>query len=158
MVISVTKGGGKQKLPRKLKIDWHDHSLESSWGALSDGNISFSMAMQPVLSVGKCIFLIFLKNPQSYCQNDYIIAKMSTLLPKWIHYCHNEYFYSLWQWRISVMQFSAVNWSYIADSEWVKWQHMLEESIMVYKTEWAIRKFNAPSDNSPRNLRFFWSS
>jgi hypothetical protein len=31
-------------LPKKFKIVktyWHDHSLESSWGALSDGAISF---------------------------------------------------------------------------------------------------------------------
>jgi hypothetical protein len=41
MVTSVTKGG---KLPENFKIVgtyWHDHSLESSWGALSDGTISF---------------------------------------------------------------------------------------------------------------------
>jgi hypothetical protein len=34
--------GGTQKLPPKFKIVeayWHDHSLESSWGALSDGTI-----------------------------------------------------------------------------------------------------------------------
>jgi hypothetical protein len=35
-----------QKLPKKLKIvetNWHDHSLESSLGALSDGTVSFSI-------------------------------------------------------------------------------------------------------------------
>jgi hypothetical protein len=45
MVTSVTKGG-TQKLPQKFKIVetyWHDHSLESSWGALSDDTISFSI-------------------------------------------------------------------------------------------------------------------
>jgi hypothetical protein len=38
MVTSVTKGG-TQKLPKTLKIVetyGHDHSLESSWGAVSD--------------------------------------------------------------------------------------------------------------------------
>jgi hypothetical protein len=42
---TVTKGR-TQKLPKKLKIvetHWHDHSLESSWGACSDGTISFSI-------------------------------------------------------------------------------------------------------------------
>jgi hypothetical protein len=35
-----------QKSPPKIKIGetyWHDHSLESSWGALSYGTISFSI-------------------------------------------------------------------------------------------------------------------
>jgi hypothetical protein len=40
---------------------WHDHSLESSWGALFDGTISFEI--QP--SSGKSIFWIHLKKPQS---------------------------------------------------------------------------------------------
>jgi hypothetical protein len=41
MVTSVHKGR-TQKLPQKFKIVetyWHDHSLESSCGALSDGTI-----------------------------------------------------------------------------------------------------------------------
>jgi hypothetical protein len=45
MVTSVAEGG-TQKLPKICKIIktlWHDHSLESSWGALSDGAISFSI-------------------------------------------------------------------------------------------------------------------
>jgi hypothetical protein len=56
-----------QKLPKTFKIVktymyWHDHSLESSWGALSDGTISF----QPFNNFrGKSIFWIFLKKPQS---------------------------------------------------------------------------------------------
>jgi hypothetical protein len=36
--------GGTQKLPQQVKIVetyWHDHSLESSWGPLSDGAISY---------------------------------------------------------------------------------------------------------------------
>jgi hypothetical protein len=44
-VTFVTKDG-TQKLPQKFNIVetyWHDHSLESSWGALSDGTISFSI-------------------------------------------------------------------------------------------------------------------
>jgi hypothetical protein len=50
MVTSVTKGG-IEKLPKKFKIDerkkryWPDHSLERSWGALSDDNISFSIQL-----------------------------------------------------------------------------------------------------------------
>jgi hypothetical protein len=43
MVTSVTKG--KQKLPKNVSIVgtyWHDHSLESSWGTLSDGTITDS--------------------------------------------------------------------------------------------------------------------
>jgi hypothetical protein len=60
MVTPVTKGmkGGTQKLPQKFMIVetyWHDHSLESSWGALSDGTISSSI--QPFLGE-KCIFCI----------------------------------------------------------------------------------------------------
>jgi hypothetical protein len=57
--------GGTQKLPQKFKIVeiyWHDHSLERSWGALSDGTISFSI--QP-FSGGQYIFWIFLKKRQS---------------------------------------------------------------------------------------------
>jgi hypothetical protein len=45
MVTSVTKGG-TQKLPKQSKIVvtyWHDHSLESSWEALSDSTIIFSI-------------------------------------------------------------------------------------------------------------------
>jgi hypothetical protein len=41
MVTSVTEGR-TQKLQKKFKIVetyWCDHSLESSWGALSDGNV-----------------------------------------------------------------------------------------------------------------------
>jgi hypothetical protein len=42
MVTSVNKGG-TQELPKKtfkiVKTYWHDHSLESSWGAPSDGTI-----------------------------------------------------------------------------------------------------------------------
>jgi hypothetical protein len=41
MVTSITKCW---KLPQKFKIVetyWHDHSLESYWGAFSDGTISF---------------------------------------------------------------------------------------------------------------------
>jgi hypothetical protein len=54
---TVTKGG-KQKLPKIFKIAktyWHDHLLESSCGALSDGTISFSI--QSFLGE-KCIFWI----------------------------------------------------------------------------------------------------
>jgi hypothetical protein len=43
MVTSVTKGR-TQKLPKKCKIVEtyrHDHSFESSWGALYDGTINF---------------------------------------------------------------------------------------------------------------------
>jgi hypothetical protein len=43
MMTAVTKGG-TQKLPPKFKIvktHWQDHSLGSSWGALSDNTISF---------------------------------------------------------------------------------------------------------------------
>jgi hypothetical protein len=36
---------------------WHDHSLERSWGALSDGTISFSIQF----SGEECFFWIFLK-------------------------------------------------------------------------------------------------
>jgi hypothetical protein len=45
MVTSVTKDG-TQKLPKQFRIVvtyWHDHSLESSWGELSDRTISFSI-------------------------------------------------------------------------------------------------------------------
>jgi hypothetical protein len=59
METSITKGG-KQKLQKNIKIVktyWHDHSLESSWGALSDGTISFFDST----ILGKCIFWIFLK-------------------------------------------------------------------------------------------------
>jgi uncharacterized membrane protein len=61
MMTSVTKGGAL-KLPKRFKIVatyWHDHSLESSWDALSDGAISFSFHQFPE---EKCIFWIFLKN------------------------------------------------------------------------------------------------
>jgi hypothetical protein len=57
MVTSVTKSG-TQKLAKKIKIVetyWHDHSLESSGVALSDGTISSSI--QP-FSGEKCIFRI----------------------------------------------------------------------------------------------------
>jgi hypothetical protein len=52
MVTSVTNmtKGGTQKLPKTFKgcrTYWHDHSLESSGGALSDGTISFSI--RPIL-------------------------------------------------------------------------------------------------------------
>jgi hypothetical protein len=62
MVTSVAKGG-TQKLPRKL--DWLDHSLESSQEALSDGTIGFSI--QPLLG-RKINFLIFfsIKKPQFF--------------------------------------------------------------------------------------------
>jgi hypothetical protein len=43
----VTKGG-TQKLTPKIKVDetyWHDHSLESSWGAFPDGTINFQGGM-----------------------------------------------------------------------------------------------------------------
>jgi hypothetical protein len=40
---------------------WHDHSLESSQGAVSDGTISFSIHI-----LGDwCVFWIFLKKSQS---------------------------------------------------------------------------------------------
>jgi hypothetical protein len=45
MMTYLTKGR-TQKLAQKFKIVktyWHDHSLESSWKALSDGTISFSI-------------------------------------------------------------------------------------------------------------------
>jgi hypothetical protein len=48
MATSVTKGG-TQKMPKISKIVkryWHDHSLESSWGALSDGTI-YILLIQP---------------------------------------------------------------------------------------------------------------
>jgi hypothetical protein len=60
MVTSVTKGRA-QKLHQKCKIVEtyrHDHSLESSWRALSAGTISF--LIQPFFG-GKYIFWIFLK-------------------------------------------------------------------------------------------------
>jgi hypothetical protein len=44
---SVTKGR-TQKLPKEIQIVktyWHDHSLESSWVALSDGTITFSIQL-----------------------------------------------------------------------------------------------------------------
>jgi hypothetical protein len=44
-LLQVGLDDGKQKLPNKFKIVktyWHDHSLESSRGALSDGTISVS--------------------------------------------------------------------------------------------------------------------
>jgi hypothetical protein len=50
--------GETQKLAQKFKIVetyWHGHSLESSWGALSDGTISFSIK----LFWGKMHFLNF---------------------------------------------------------------------------------------------------
>jgi hypothetical protein len=50
MVASVTKGGTHKLYKRFIKIVetyWHDHSLESSWGALSDGTICFSIQFQP---------------------------------------------------------------------------------------------------------------
>jgi hypothetical protein len=56
---------GHIKLPKALKIVgnyWHNRSLESSWGALSDGTISFPI--HPYLGE-KCIYWIFLKKPQS---------------------------------------------------------------------------------------------
>jgi hypothetical protein len=43
---------------RLVETYWHDHSLERSWGALSDGTISISGRK-------KSIFCIFLKKPQS---------------------------------------------------------------------------------------------
>jgi hypothetical protein len=49
--------------PPKFKIVetyWHDHSLEKSWGALSDGTIGF--LIQPFVGK-KFIFRIFLKKP-----------------------------------------------------------------------------------------------
>jgi hypothetical protein len=64
MVTSVK--GGTQKLHKKIKIVetyWHDHSLESSRGALSDFTI---FSIQP-FSGEKCIFWIFLK--KLMCQN-----------------------------------------------------------------------------------------
>jgi hypothetical protein len=64
MVTSVTKGG-TQKLPKKVKIVetyWHDHSLESSWGALFDGTIIF--LFQPFL--GKCLFWNSLKKRELF--------------------------------------------------------------------------------------------
>jgi hypothetical protein len=54
MATSVTKGG-TQKLSKKINIVgtyWHDHSLESSWGALSDGTIVF-----PIQSFLESMFL-----------------------------------------------------------------------------------------------------
>jgi hypothetical protein len=47
MATFVTKGG-TQILPKTFTIVEtysHDHSLESSWGALSDGTISFSIQL-----------------------------------------------------------------------------------------------------------------
>jgi hypothetical protein len=58
MVTSVTKGG-TQKLPKKdkiVEIYWHDDSLESSWGPLSDGIIWFSHFW------GKMHFVYFSQN------------------------------------------------------------------------------------------------
>jgi hypothetical protein len=60
MATSVTKGG-TQKLPQKIKIVetyCHDHSLESSRGALSDGTNSFSTIFE-----GEIHFLNFSKKP-----------------------------------------------------------------------------------------------
>jgi hypothetical protein len=64
MVTYVTKGG-TQKLPQKFKIVetyWHDHSLESCWGGLSDGTISFSIHS---FFWEKMHFLNFSEKPQS---------------------------------------------------------------------------------------------
>jgi hypothetical protein len=65
---------GHKKLPQKFRIMetyWHDHSLESSWEALSDGAISCSI--QFVLW-GELIFWILLKRPQSgmFLMHDFI--------------------------------------------------------------------------------------
>jgi hypothetical protein len=40
-----TDGNFRHQGPEKFKIveSYYDHSLESSWGALSDGNIRFSI-------------------------------------------------------------------------------------------------------------------
>jgi hypothetical protein len=63
--MSVAMFGTKMATVRrtqKVKIVetyWHDHLLESSWEALSDGTISFSV--HP-FSGKKIIFWIFLKN------------------------------------------------------------------------------------------------
>jgi hypothetical protein len=77
MVTSVTKGG-TQKLPQRFEFVetyWHDHSLESSWGALSDGTISLSI---PPLSGEKCISWIFLQETsvliKSWCMLYYYIV------------------------------------------------------------------------------------
>jgi hypothetical protein len=52
----VTKGG-THKLPKKFKIIktyWHDHSLESSWVALSDGTISLMDVIFTWNSLNEC--------------------------------------------------------------------------------------------------------
>jgi hypothetical protein len=65
MATSVTKGG-TQKLIKQFNIVetyWHDHSLEKSKWALSDGTISLSF---PPSSGDKLIFWFFLKKtPQT---------------------------------------------------------------------------------------------
>jgi hypothetical protein len=43
-----------------VKTYWHDHSVESSWGALSDGTISF-----PIQPFSGMHFLKFFKKPPS---------------------------------------------------------------------------------------------
>jgi hypothetical protein len=55
-----------QKIFKIVKTYWHDHSLESSWEALSDGTISFFYF--PILGVlgGKWIFWICPLKPQSF--------------------------------------------------------------------------------------------
>jgi hypothetical protein len=61
MVTSVAKGG-KHKLPKNIKIVetyWHDHSLQSTWGALYGGTIIYFIFGE------KYIFWIYLKSLSS---------------------------------------------------------------------------------------------
>jgi hypothetical protein len=60
--LALTGGNrGTQKLARLSESYLHDHSLESSWGALSEGTIVFDST----IFEGKCVFSLFLKKTQS---------------------------------------------------------------------------------------------
>jgi hypothetical protein len=59
MMMKTVKASVKDRLLKKLQnveTHWHDHSLESAWGALSDGAISFSI--EPLLG-GKTFYEFF---------------------------------------------------------------------------------------------------
>jgi hypothetical protein len=71
----------QQKLTQKfmsVETYWHDHSLESSRGALSDSTICFSI-LKPFLV--EFIFWIFLKKLQSQAQGQGILAN------SWFPFC-----------------------------------------------------------------------
>jgi hypothetical protein len=54
-------------MPRFIETYWHDHSLESYWGALSDATICF---FDPIISGGKIHFLNFSQKPLSFRVNQ----------------------------------------------------------------------------------------